>query len=292
MKRKLWTVLAIVVVLSLGLAACGPAATPCPECPPAPECPECPPAPECPECPEAGVPTDLGGREVRIAVENAYPPFNYIDAETNEAVGWDYDVGREICKRLNCTPVFVEAAWEGLFEAMAAGEYDVAFDGITITLARSLVVDFSDPYVEYGQVLLVRADDERAELADEESFAASDLTISTQIGTTNEYTAMKLFGEERVVSFDTFDMPVVALMAGDVDSVIIDEVAAIGFMNENPGEMKVAFSVTSGELLAHPFPPLSDLVQPFNWAMQEMFADGTMDEICQKWLLRPCSPQE
>jgi polar amino acid transport system substrate-binding protein len=294
MKRKLWTVLAIMVVLSLGLAACGP--TPecpdCPECPPAPECPECPPAPECPECPEAGVPTDLGGREVRIAIENAYPPFNYIDAATNEAVGWDYDVGREICKRLNCTPVFVEAAWEGLFEAMAAGEYDVAFDGITITLARSLVVDFSDPYVEYGQVLLVRADDERAELADEESFAASDLTISTQIGTTNEYTAMKLFGEERVVSFDTFDMPVVALIAGDVDSVIIDEVAAIGFMNENPGEMKVAFSVTSGELLAHPFPPLSDLVEPFNWAMQEMFADGTMDEICQKWLLRPCSPQE
>jgi len=291
-KGKLWTVLAVIVVFSLGLAACGPAATPCPECPPAPECPECPPAPECPECPEVGVPTDLGGREVRIAIENAYPPFNYIDADTNEAVGWDYDVGREICKRLNCTPVFVEAAWEGLFEAMAAGEYDVAFDGITITLARSLVVDFSDPYVEYGQVLLVRADDERAELADEESFAASDLTISTQIGTTNEYTAMKLFGEERVVSFDTFDMPVVALIAGDVDSVIIDEVAAIGFMNENPGEMKVAFSVTSGELLAHPFPPLSDLVEPFNWAMQEMFADGTMDEICQKWLLRPCSPQE
>jgi polar amino acid transport system substrate-binding protein len=283
-KGKLWTVLAVMVVLSLGLAACGPAATPCPECPPAPECPECP------ECPPTGPVTDLGGREVRIAVENAYPPFNYIDKDTDEAVGWDYDVGREICKRLNCTPVFVEAAWEGLFEAMAAGEYDVAFDGITITLARSLKVDFSDPYVEYGQVLLVRAD--RAEIADEESFTASDLTISTQIGTTNEYTAMKLFGEERVVSFDTFDMPVVALIAGDVDSVIIDEVAAIGFMGENPGQMKIAFSVTSGEILAFPYPPLSDLVEPFNWAMQEMFADGTMDEICQKWLLRPCTPQE
>jgi polar amino acid transport system substrate-binding protein len=277
MKGKLWTVLAVVVILSLGLAACGPAATPCPECP---------------ECPPTGPVTDLGGREVRIAVENAYPPFNSIDEETNEAVGWDYDVGRAICEKINCTPVFVEAAWEGLFEAMAAGEYDVAFDGITLTLARGLRVDFGDPYVEYGQVLLVRADDERPELADEESFVASDLNISTQIGTTNEYAAMKLVGEERVVSFDTFDMPVVALIAGDVDSVIIDEVAAIGFMGENPGKMKIAFSVTSGELLAFPFPPLSDLVEPFNWAMQELFADGTMDEICQKWLLRPCSPQE
>jgi len=227
-----------------------------------------------------------------MAVENAYPPFNFIDEETGEAVGWDYDVGRAICEKLNCKPVFVEAAWEGLFEAMAAGEYDVAFDGITLTLARSMKVDYGDPYIEYGQVILVRADDNRPELADEESFVASNLNVATQIGTTNEIAAIKLVGEDRVVSFDTYDMPVVALMAGDVDSVIIDEVAAIGFMRENPGKLKIAFSVTSGELLAFVYPPLSDLVEPFNWAMQELFADGTMDEICQKWLLRPCSPSE
>ncbi|HUW94404.1 MAG TPA: transporter substrate-binding domain-containing protein, partial [Anaerolineae bacterium] len=183
-------------------------------------------------------------------------------------------------------------AWEGLFEAMAAGEYDVSFDGITLTFPRSLKVDYGDPYVEYGQVLLVLADDDRDALVDEESLVASDLNIGTQIGTTNEITAMKLVGEDRVKSFDTYDMPVVALMAGDVDSVIIDEVAAIGFMGENPGAMKIAFPVTSGELLAFPFPPLSDLVEPFNWALQEMFADGSMDVICETWLLRPCSPQE
>jgi polar amino acid transport system substrate-binding protein len=281
--KKLAAVIALFSILSLVLTGCAQPAqegTPCPECP------------ECPECPPTGPVTDLGGREVRIAVENAYPPFNSIDEASGEAVGWDYDVGREICKRLNCTPVFVEAAWEGLFEAMAVGEYDVAFDGITLTLARSLKVDFGDPYIEYGQVILARVDDDRAALADEESLVASDLTIGTQIGTTNEIVALKLVGEERVVSFETFDMPVVALMAGDVDTVIIDEVAAIGFMNANPGAMRVAFHATSGEFLAFPFPPLSDLAEPFNWAMQEMFADGTMDQICEEWVLRPCSPAE
>ena len=265
--------LIVLVIGGILLASCAPA------------------CPECPECPPTGPVTDLGGREVHIAVENAYPPFNVIDEETGEAVGWDYDVGRAICEKLNCTPVFVESAWEGLFEAMAAAEYDVAFDGITLTLARSLKVDYGDPYIEYGQVMLVRADDDRPELADEESLVASDLTIGTQIGTTNEITALKLVGEERVMSFEQYDMPVVALMAGDVDTVIIDEVAAIGFMGANPGQMRIAFSVTSGELLAFPFPPLSDLVEPFNWALQELFADGTMDAICQEWLLRPCSPE-
>lgn len=271
--KKLAIVVTLISILSLVLTACGaPAqeATPCPECPP------------------VGPTTDLGGREVHIAVENAYPPFNLID-EAGEAIGWDYDVWRAICQEINCTPVFVEAAWDGLFEAMAAGEYDVAADGITLTLARSLKVDYSDPYIEYGQVVLVRADE--TEITDEEWLVASDKNIGTQIGTTNELTALKLVSEERVISFDTYDMPVVALLAGDVDCVIIDEVAAIGFMRENPDQLKVAFNVTSGELLAFAYPPLSDLVAPVNWALQEMFADGTMDEICEKWLLRPCSPE-
>ncbi len=268
--RKLVAVLGVIVALALVVGACAPA-------------PEVTPPPARPM-------NDLGGREVRMAVENAYPPFNYIN-EAGEAVGWDYDVGRGICERLNCTPVFVEAAWEGVFEAMAAGEYDVLFDGVTITLARSLKVDYSDPYVEYGQVILVRADEDRPAFADEESLVASNVNVSMQMGTTNEITAIKLVGEERARSFETYDMPVVALLAGDVDSVIIDEVAAVGFMGANPDQLKIAFSVTSGELLALVFQPMSDLLAPFNWALQEMFADGSMDQICETWLLRPCSPQ-
>ncbi len=242
------------------------------------------------ECPLVGPQTDLGGREVRIALENAYPPFNYLD-DDGEGVGWDYDVGRAICELLNCTPIFVETAWEGLFEAMAAGENDVAFDGITINLPRSLKIDYSDPYIEYGQVVVVKEEETRPELASEESFVASDLNLGTQIGTTNEITAIKLVGEERIMSFDTFDLPMVALEAGEVDSVIIDEVAAIGFMGENPGQYRIAFSVSSGEYLAFIFPPLSELTGPFNWALQEMFANGSMDTICEEWLLRPCSPE-
>lgn len=226
-----------------------------------------------------------------MAVENAYPPFNYIDEETNEAVGWDYDVGRRICELLNCTPIFVETAWEGIFEAMAAGENDVLFDGVTIYLSRSLKIDYSDPYIEYGQVIVAQVDDHRSELADEDSFVASDMILGTQIATTNEITAIKLIGEDRIMSFDTFDLPMVALMAGEVDGVIIDEVAAIGFMGANPGKLRIAFPVTSGEYLAFVFPPLSDLVVPFNWALEQMFADGSLDSICEEWLLRPCSPE-
>jgi polar amino acid transport system substrate-binding protein len=231
---------------------------------------------------------DLGGREVRIAVENAYPPFNRIDEDSGEGVGWDYDAWREICNRINCTPVFVEAAWDGLFEAMAAEEYDVAADGITIKLERTDRVAFSNPYMNIGQVILVRADE--SEITGEDALVAQeDKVVGVQLGTTNEAVAIDLVGEDRIRSFDTFDLPVTALMAGDIDAVVIDTVSATGFMDENPGALQLAGDpVTSGELLGFAYPHLSELIVPVNWAMQQMFADGTMDELCLKWIKAKC----
>ena len=105
---------------------------------------------------ESGLP-DLGGREVTIAVENAYLPFNYIDPDTGEAAGWDYDVWDQICGLINCTPVYVEAGWEGMIQAVADGQYDAAADGITITDDRAEIVDFSNGYINIEQRLLVRS---------------------------------------------------------------------------------------------------------------------------------------
>lgn len=225
---------------------------------------------------------DLGGREVRIAVENAYPPFNFIDEATSEPMGWDYDACRAICEILNCTPVFVEAAWEGIFEATAAGEYDMVADGVTITAERDQIVDFSIPYMIIRQVVLVRSDE--TEIVDQESLVASNAIVGTQIGTTNEAVAIELVGEDRVHSFDTFDLPVQALIAGDVAAVIIDQEAAEGFVATNPDKIKIVGGPLTGEeQLGFVFPPGSDLVEPINYAITVLQENGTLDQLYQKW---------
>lgn len=280
MRKHVALLLLTLAVLALVVAGCARAAAPTPTQPPAPTATTAPPPPTAE--PATGLP-DLGGREVRVAVENAYPPFNFIDKTTNKGAGWDYDAWTEICQRLNCKPTFVETAWEGIFEAAAAGEFDVAADGITITDERKKVVAFSEPYMEYGQVILVRADE--AGIKDKDSLVANtDKVVGVQLGTTNEATAIKLVGENRTKSFDTFDLPVSALMSGDVDAVIIDEVAAVGFMNENPGKLKLAGPrITSGEHLGFVFQQGSDLIDPVNKALEAMQADGTLDQLFNKW---------
>ena len=232
--------------------------------------------------------TDLGGRDVTIMVENEYPPFNSLDPDTDEGIGWDYDVWREICNRLNCNPVFTEAAWPP-FEMMAAGELDVAADGITLKMGRSMIVDFSDPYIEYGMVMMMRADNV---FESEEDFANSDARIASQAGTTNEAAALALVGEGRVDNYGEWTIAVEALLTGDADGVAIDDVAAVAYIQENPDELTTGFSLTSGEFLAFVFPPGSPLIGPVNQAIQDMLEDGSMDAICQEWLLRNCSPDE
>jgi len=234
------------------------------------------------EAPAAGALPDLGGKEIIVAIENAYPPYNFIDPKTKEGSGWDYDAWNEICKRLNCTPKFTEAAWDGIFEAAAAGQYDVVADGVTITDKRKEVVAFSDPYMTYGQVVLVSADEK--DITDKDTLvAAKDKLVGVQLGTTNEDTAKSLVGESRLKSFDTFDLAVVALMTGDVDAVIIDSTAASGFIAQNKGKLKIAGDMFTSEQLGFVFQQGSDLIAPTNAALAAMTADGALGALYTKW---------
>jgi polar amino acid transport system substrate-binding protein len=227
--------------------------------------------------------SDLKGKEIKVAVENAYPPFNFIDKKTNKGAGWDYDAWTEICKRLNCKPVFIEAAWEGIFEAAAAGKYDVVADGVTITDERKKTVAFSDSYMHYGQVLLVRADE--ATIKDLDSLKKATSMVGTQLGTTNEEKAIQLVGEKRVKSFDTFDAATIALLAKSVDAVVIDEPAAMGFIAANKGKLKIVGERLTSEDLGFVFQKGSPLIEPVNQALAAMKKDGTLDALYKKWFV-------
>ncbi|MEO1439403.1 MAG: transporter substrate-binding domain-containing protein, partial [Chloroflexota bacterium] len=236
------------------------------------------------EAMETGMLPDLGGMEITVAVENAYLPFNFIDPETGEGIGWDYDAITEMCERLNCEPVFTEAAWEGMIVAVSEGQYDMAADGITITEERAEVVDFSNGYIQLAQVILTRADEDRFASA-EELAADEGLLVGSQPATTNYDTAADLVGEERIQAYEVFGVAVQALLAGDVDAVIMDNVASQGYMGANEDMLKIVGDPLTSEELGFIFPPGSELVEPFNAAIADMEADGTLDELFVTWFL-------
>jgi polar amino acid transport system substrate-binding protein len=272
--KKLLTLASLLVMVSLVLAACAgtPAATATPAEPAATS--------------TSGLP-DLGGREIVIAVENAYNPFNFIDEATGEAVGYDYDLFAEACKRLNCKATFVQTSWDTIVAVMGGtgeAEFDIAADGITITPERAQNVDFSTPYIKLSQQLLVKADEARFTNA-EELKALGDIKVGAQPGTTNYDLAVELFGEDKIVAFDQYGLIVQALINGDIDATVMDNVAGEGYIGANPDKLKLVGESLTSEELGFVFPKGSDLLEPINAVLAEMEADGTLATIYAKWFL-------
>jgi polar amino acid transport system substrate-binding protein len=225
---------------------------------------------------------DLDCREITVAVENAYLPFNYIELDTGQPGGWDYDTWNEICRRLHCKPVYVEAAWEGMIQAVANGQFDAAADGITITEDRAQIVDFSMGYINIEQRLLVRRGENR--FANIEEFAANEaLVMGTQTGTTNYETAVKYLPEGRIRAFEQFPFAVQALINGDVDAVIIDEVAGQGYLGENAEQLDLVGPSISSDQLGFIYPKGSELVEPVNQALRSMMQDGFLEALNTKY---------
>ena len=305
----------LILLATLALAACGPAATP--TAAPPTEAPSVAPT-EAPAMapvetptqapttaptaaptaapPEegalAGVPKtlrlpDLGGRTVVAVTGNDYTPLNFVDPLTGKAVGWEYDAVNEICRRLNCTVDWQVTSWDTMIAAVQEGQFDVGMDGITITDERKQQVDFSIPYMVSQQFMLVRADEER--FSTPEEFAADpNLLIGSQTGTTNFYVAVYevLDGNEanpRIKLFENFGAAVQALIAGDVDMVLMDAASSRGYIGANPDKLKIVGEPLGTEEFGFIFTPGSDLVEPFNAAIQTMKDDGFIEHLNTRW---------
>ena len=224
---------------------------------------------------------DLGGCEFTFAVENAYLPFNYIDAETGEALGWDYDVFNTMGELMNFTPVYVPTAWDGMIQATADGQFMIAGDGITITAERDEIVDFSNGYINLAQKVLVAADNSM--VMSIEDLKSGDYTVAVQKGTTNYEFAVAQLGEDKVKAFDTFDFAIAAVISGDADASIIDETAGLGYMGANKDKVKLVGGDLTSEQLGFAFPNGSPLVDVVNQGLAAMTDSGKLGEINAKF---------
>ncbi|PWV98311.1 amino acid ABC transporter substrate-binding protein (PAAT family) [Hoeflea marina] len=232
---------------------------------------------------------DLGGREVVVVTENAYPPLQFIDVRTGEAIGWEYDAMNEIARRLNFKVSYENTSWDAMIPAVSEGQYQIGMTGISIKEDRKEKVDFSDPYLRSEMFMLVRGDEDRFD--DAKSFAALDSgLVGAQPGTTPFYVAVYdvLDGNEqnpRIKLMETFGATVQALKTGDVDMVLTDGVAGKGYAEASNGGLKLVGGPLGADDFGFIFPKGSDLVAPVNAAIAAMKADGSMDALNKKWFL-------
>jgi polar amino acid transport system substrate-binding protein len=222
---------------------------------------------------------DLGGRTLNIGSDTTYPPMETIDPETGMAVGFDVDLVNALCEQLNCVANFVTTAWDGIFAALAQGEFDMVVSGVSITPERDEIVDFSEPYLIVSQAVLMRVEDEGLTLED----YGDGRMLAAQIGTTNAALAEELVGRDNVALFDTFGGAVLALQNGDVDGVVIDGTSANAYEQQFAGELTVGITGLASDPLGLVFQEGDELVDAFDAALATLMADGTIDALIAEY---------
>jgi|SRR5690606_2964759 len=217
---------------------------------------------------------------LRVGSDVAYPPFEYVDEQTGEFVGFDMDLIREVGKRLGMDVEIMNTAWEGIIPGLLAGHYDVIISAMTITDERAQAVDFSDPYFATGQVIVVRADDDSVR-------QPSDLAgkvVAVQIGTTGQFAAERIEGVARIDHYPTMPEAFLALRLGRADAAVADELVALEEAKANPGVLKVVGTPFTVEYYGIALRKgRADLLRDINRALAQIKADGTYDQIYDKW---------
>jgi polar amino acid transport system substrate-binding protein len=173
-----------------------------------------------------------------VGVEAEYPPMEYKD-DNGDLVGFDIDMANEIGERLGLDVEFVEAAWDGIFLGLDSKKYDVVISSVSITQDRIDAGNFllTDPYMNNGQYIVVRTDED--EIATPEELEG--LTVGVQFATTADTAVVEQQKTTtfEVIEYDTVQEAFLALSAGAVDAVVVDSMVAINYVNENPNDYKI-----------------------------------------------------
>ena len=234
---------------------------------------------------------DLGGQTIHAVTENAYTPLNFADPKTGEGIGWEYDAINEIGKRLNAKIEWNLSSWDVMIQAVHDGQYDIGMDGISITDERKQQVDFSDPYMDNQQFMLVRADEDR--IKPTRRFRRQHRSLDRRAGrhlgllrrrSTTSSTATRP-RSARVKLFDTFGASVQALKSGDVDMVLMDQASVDGYIAADPGRVQDRRRADRlGPVRLHPAAraPTSARAGQRR-ASPRMKADGTSTRLNRKW---------
>jgi polar amino acid transport system substrate-binding protein len=158
-----------------------------------------------------------------VATDATWPPMEMVDTNKN-IVGFDIDFMKALAKEAGVEVMFKNTAWDGIFGGLDAGKYDAIISSVTITDERKKQYDFSLPYINIGQILVVLKSTKNLKTLSE----LKGKKVGAQIGTTGAFEVKKISGVE-LKSYDEIGLAFEDLASGRVEGVVCDEPTATNY---------------------------------------------------------------
>jgi glutamine transport system substrate-binding protein len=220
-------------------------------------------------------------KKIIVGTDAAFAPFEYMDK--GKIVGFDVDLLDAVMKEAGIEYELKNVGWDPLFAALQSKEIDMAISGITINDKRKQTYDFSIPYFEATQMIMVKENSPIKNALD-----LKGKTIGVQNATTGQEAVEKLLGKgnKNIKKFETTVVAIMELLNGGVDAVVTDNAVANEYVKNNP-DKKIKVIPDSkhfaSEFYGMMFPKGSDLKAKVDEALKKVIESGKYAEIYKKW---------
>lgn len=244
---------------------------------------------------------DEGGKLV-VATNCEFEPFEYLDDNGNPT-GIDMDIAAALAKELGLTLEINDMPFESVVASVASGTCNIGIAGLTVNAERLESVDFTQTYFSSSQVVIAKSGDSILDvvvedLEDEDEVASKVALIESalngkRIGVQNGTTGYSYVSGDSdnyegvagatAVGYPSGALAVQAMLNGQVDYVIIDKVPAEKLVAANDGT-ELSNVVLTGEDYAFAVKKgNTEFLNKVNAALTKLIADGTIEEIFQKY---------
>ncbi|MBP2302495.1 transporter substrate-binding domain-containing protein [Azospirillum picis] len=239
-----------------------------------------------------------------IATEGAFAPWNSI-ASDGALVGFEIDLGRELCRRMEASCEFVAVDWDGILPGLQQGRYDAVMAGVTVTADRAQAVDFSAPYAADPATFAVRAGTPLPSLLPSlggidlsaPSRAATDAlgsirkalegkTVAVQTSTIHARLMSETWPGVEVRTYDTLDHAALDLAAGRVDA-LLGARTVVEAMVKAGADITAAGPTLTGGVLGSGIGVATrkgeELSARFSHAIDAAAEDGVTADLSRRW---------
>ncbi|MEQ6887973.1 transporter substrate-binding domain-containing protein [Halomonas sp. CS7] len=218
----------------------------------------------------------------QVVNSGAYPPFSFVNT-AGDVVGFDVDITEAVADKMGVEANIQTSPWNGIVAALAGGRFDACICSMSATDERRKAVDFTDPYYSSGLSIWVGEEtDDVSSIADFEG-----KRVGSTLGETgNQWATEKADGRWRNQTFQGLPDMLNALTTGRIDVMVADDIPVYVALNEDDIAIK---QVDVGELPRFPAAiavqqGTPELKAALNTALAEIRADGTYQEIVDKWI--------
>ena len=223
--------------------------------------------------------------KITIATDATWPPMEMVDTNKN-IVGFDIDLMNAAAKAGGFVVEFKNTAWDGIFAGLENGKYDAVMSSVTITDERKKTMDFSLPYINAGQILVVKNDTQGVTKLDD----LKGKTVGAQIGTTGAFEIDKVKAADNITekTYDEIGLAVADLANGRIAAVVCDNPTAAQYVLQNDtykGKLKIV-----GERFTEEYYGVavkkgnSKVLDVINAGLKKVLDAGGNKAIEDKWL--------